>query len=46
MRISINFLPPITINTDDTQTLAAINEQLGEPPTNNVFTRGQVASIT
>ena len=46
VRISINFLPPITINTDDTQTLAAINEQLGEPPTNNVFTRGQLASIT
>lgn len=46
VEIQISYLPPITINTTDTQTLAAINAQLGKPPTNNVFTRGQLASIT
>ncbi len=44
--VVITFLPPVTLNTTDTQTLAAINAQLGEDPTNNVFTRGQLASIT
>lgn len=43
--ITISFLSQITIVTSDSVSLARINALLGKPPTNNVFTRGELASI-